>query len=303
MNANDATAGLSVDIWNEPDGTNFWDRTQEQYLEMWGRTYYRLRAEWPDVLLIGPATALEPATSNTWWTTFASFVASNGSIPDQWVWHMETGTGDMLSAQAGLQAVLAEFDLPLKPLNIDEYAIFAEQVPAGSAWWISQFERVDAQALRGNWQSGLELLDLMANLISKPTAGTTDYDPTGTGYFPVGDWQLYKYYFQNMTGFRVGTLPTADLKLDAYATVGTDLVRVLVGSRITEGTWQVTINDLSSVGLPESGTLNIQTWGFVVSTEDEHFGEVDAPENLGIVAVSPFLSLLLTPYLHSWLIW
>jgi hypothetical protein len=43
MNANDAIGGLEVDIWNEPDLTYFWNRDQEQYLQMWGRTYARLR--------------------------------------------------------------------------------------------------------------------------------------------------------------------------------------------------------------------------------------------------------------------
>jgi hypothetical protein len=83
----------------------------------------------------------------------------------------------------------------------------------------------------------------------------------------------------NMTGYRVGTSPSADLKLDTYATVGSDMVRVLTGVRITTGTWQVTINDLSAVGLPQSGTLNIHTWGFPLT--GGHFGEVNAPNDLG----------------------
>lgn len=42
--ANSMTTDLVVDIWNEPDlGTTFWGRTQAQYLEMWGRTYYKFR--------------------------------------------------------------------------------------------------------------------------------------------------------------------------------------------------------------------------------------------------------------------
>lgn len=65
MNANHATAGLSVDIWNEPDGPYFWNRTQEQYLEMWGRTWHKLRTEWPHVLLTGPAYANSPSTTDT----------------------------------------------------------------------------------------------------------------------------------------------------------------------------------------------------------------------------------------------
>jgi hypothetical protein len=43
MNANGATADIIVDIWNEPDGTSFWNRSQAQWIQMWGRTYYRLR--------------------------------------------------------------------------------------------------------------------------------------------------------------------------------------------------------------------------------------------------------------------
>lgn len=44
MNANGMTTNVIIDIWNEPDlGTVFWGRTQAQYLQMWGRTYYRFR--------------------------------------------------------------------------------------------------------------------------------------------------------------------------------------------------------------------------------------------------------------------
>ncbi|KAH7418322.1 glycoside hydrolase family 39 protein [Cadophora sp. MPI-SDFR-AT-0126] len=278
IKANGATAGLSVDIWNEPDLTVFWNRGQAQYIQMWGRTYHRLRNELPGVLLIGPAYAGQPSSSNTWWTNYLSFVKSNASVPDQYVWHMEGGGGDMAGANGALQAMLKTYGLPNKPLNIDEYATYAEECPSGAAWWISQLERVNAIGLRGNWLSGNQLHDFMASLISKPGA-TSNYSPTSGGYFPSGEYQVYKYYNKNMTGHRVGSLPSADLKLDTYATVGTDKVRVLTGVRIMTGTWQVTINGLSSVGLPTSGSLSIHTWGFPFT--GGHFGEVDAPNDLG----------------------
>jgi hypothetical protein len=44
MNEACATEGLSIDIWNEPDLSYFWTRGQDQYLQMWGRTYHRLRS-------------------------------------------------------------------------------------------------------------------------------------------------------------------------------------------------------------------------------------------------------------------
>lgn len=43
INANGMTNKLVIDIWNEPDLTAFWNRTQDQYLQLWGRTYYKLR--------------------------------------------------------------------------------------------------------------------------------------------------------------------------------------------------------------------------------------------------------------------
>jgi len=158
-----------------------------------------------------------------------------------------------------------------------------QQVPAGSAWWISQLERINAHGLRGNWLSGFALHDFMASLLGKPHANTPDYVPTQAGYWPNGDWQLYKYYATNMTGTRRGTLPSSDLKIDTYATVGADgIVRVLAGVRIMTGTWYVSVGNLSAVGLPEAGTLDIHTWGFPVAA-DVHYGEVDGPNDLGTV--------------------
>jgi hypothetical protein len=51
---------------------------------------------------------------------------------------MEGGGGDMESSYAQLQTLLKTYGLPNNPVNIDEYATYPEQVPAGSAWWISQ---------------------------------------------------------------------------------------------------------------------------------------------------------------------
>ena len=226
-----------------------------------------------NVQLSGPASAGEPLTSNSWWQNWASFVASNRSIPDQYAWHMEGGGGDLISANGGLVATLDKYGLPSKPININEYAVFSEQVPSGSAWWIAQLERINAHGLRGNWLSGSNLHDYLASLLGR--TGST------SGYYPNGDYQVYKYYNQNMTGHRVGTTPSADLKLDAYATVGSSSAIVLVGVRISTGTWTLQLDDLSALGLPTSGTLDVQTWGFPVAS-DVHYGQVDGPTNLGV---------------------
>lgn len=193
---------------------------------------------------------------------------------------METGGGDLLSSHAGLLSLQAAFNLPPRLVNINEYGTFDEEVPAGSAWWISQLERINAYGLRGNWLSGFALHDFMASLLSKPGA-QSDYSNTSTGYFPNGDYQVYKYYNLNMVGRRVGSLPSADLKLDAYAVAGSDgWARVLAGVRITTGTWELKLKGLGALGLPADGTLSIHTLGFPVAN-NVHFGEVDGPTDLG----------------------
>jgi hypothetical protein len=39
LKANNMFDGLVLDLWNEPDGSNFWDRPWEQYLQYWIRSY------------------------------------------------------------------------------------------------------------------------------------------------------------------------------------------------------------------------------------------------------------------------
>lgn len=235
------------------------------------------------VLISGPSHAGPPVPTNTWWTDWLTQIQGNGSIPDQYSWHLE---GDISSVDDDLQtnngtlaAMLTQAGLAQpKQVNINEYAVFDEQVASGAAWWISRLERYEAIGLRGNWLSGYELHDLLASLLSKPNANNAEYNYTSTGYYPVGEWQVYKYYYTNMTGVRAKTTGTSDRLMDAYATVDSKTVRILAGTRLETGTWYITISNLTSVGLPSSGSLDIHTWGFV---DKGHYGEVTGPTDRG----------------------
>ncbi|KAK4502182.1 hypothetical protein PRZ48_005607 [Zasmidium cellare] len=244
----------------------------------------------------GPTTAGQPNFNNDWFTSWASYVKKNNSIPDQYAWHEESENGSsMSSSYDGLIAILKQNQLPLKTININEYAIFDEEVPAGSAFWISQLERYNAIGLRGNWLGGTQLHDLAASLLSKP-------DPNNyasTDYFPNGDYQVYKYYSQNMTGNRVGTSVSQDGKFDAYATVGGGLAKVLMGVRPpTQGTYTVSLSNLTALGLPASGNLNVRTWKFPVGS-DVHYSGVDGPTDLGYISHSYSGNTLALPYYQT----
>ena len=260
-----------------PDGGFFWQRSFSQYYELWVRTYQRIRSDsaFSGVLIVGPSTAGQPSTSNTFWQGWLQTVVGNDTVADQYTWHDEPG--DVAVDIGNLTPLLAQYAAPTKPININEYGVFTQQVSTGAAWWISRLERYGVHGLRGNWLSGCQLHDFMASLLGKTdTASCT----SAAGYYGNGEFQVYKYYNQNMTGVRAQTTGSGDGVLDVYTTVGSDKVRTLTGVNIETGTWYITINSLSSAGLPTSGTLDIQTWGF---DDAGHFGEVTGPSNRGIV--------------------
>jgi hypothetical protein len=239
-------------------------------------------ADFDQVQISGPTLATAPVSDNTWWTNWLAQIAGNDTIPEQYAYHLERdtddSTNDLQNTNSTLTALLKTYGLPERQININEYGNVAEQIPAGAAWWISRLERYDAFGLRGNWLSGWNLHDLFANLLTKKS-DPLDYN--ATDYASAPEYQVYKYYNLKMTGERVETLGTGDRLFDVYATVDSDKVRILSGARITTGDWQITVENMSAVGLPTEGSVDIQTWGFAGTSVYE---EVDAPSDRGIVS-------------------
>jgi hypothetical protein len=214
-------------------------------------------------LISGPTLAFRPEATNTWWTEWLAQISGNNTVPDQYAYHLE-GTltevdNDPQFTNASLRALLQQYGLPERQVNINEYAEFIEQIPSGYAWWISRLERHNFIGLLGNWQSGTTLHDLFANLLTK-VADPFDYQ--ATDYAMAPGYPVYQYYNLNMTGSRVNTTGSADRELDVYATVGRDRVRILAGVRVTTGTWQITVDNMNAAGYPPEGNVSIDTWGF-----------------------------------------
>jgi hypothetical protein len=203
-----------------------------------------------------------PLSTNTWWTTWLSQISGNNTIPDQYSYHLEgspsAATDDPQYTNASLASLLTTYKLPSRQVNINEYATYAEMHPSGYAWWISRLERYNFIGLLGNWMSGTTLHDLFANLLTK----SDPYTYAATDYSAAPGWWVYRYYAQNMTGSRLATTGSTDNLLDVYATKDSSTVRLLVGTRVTSGTWAVELNGLSAVGYGTSGTVTISTWGF-----------------------------------------
>lgn len=85
-----------------------------------------------------------------------------------------------------------------------------------------------------------------------------------------------------MTGTRVQTVRSPDTLFDIYATrEGTSVstVKMLCGSRLTSGTWDILVTGLEAVELPAEGTITIHSYQF--NWPNDEFGDVPAPVDQG----------------------
>ncbi|KAL6695331.1 glycoside hydrolase family 39 protein [Trichoderma pleuroticola] len=278
MRANNMTTAIKVDIWNEADGGGFWLRDRSQFMDMYARTHNTLRNILPEAQIFGPTFTGQPDPNNVWWTDWLSMIGSQNVIPDVYCWHLirqsgGSGGDDITFSRGVFEQLLQQFDLPSRPINIDEYGSPEEQVPASSAWFMARFERNNIHGLRSVWTGGPSLHDFMTDLLGR----------TGDGvYFPAGEWQVYRYYGTNMTGNRVSSTPSADGFFDIYATAS-DRVRILGSAHTQTGSYTIHVDGMADFGFNTQGTVNVQTREFPFAGLR---GEVDGPIDHGVTTMS-----------------
>ncbi|KAJ0385211.1 hypothetical protein COL922a_006807 [Colletotrichum nupharicola] len=259
LKENDMLEGLVFDIWNEPELEIFWARAWDQYLE----------AELPDTLISGPSGATVPDFQSSTWTSWLATISANDTVPDIYSWHQIGDTGRELDRVIpDFNTLLSQHNLPQRAIDINEYAAPERQNPANSAFYLAQLERHNLRGLRANWGSGAGLHDLMADLVFKDSDGN---------YKPNGDWQTYKYY-AGMTGDRVATAASPDLKFDVFGTVSEKNVKLLAGTQSLQASYEISVSGLDRIGLPADGSISIRTLRFDF---DGRSGLIEGPVDLG----------------------
>ncbi|TLD07799.1 hypothetical protein PgNI_11113 [Pyricularia grisea] len=253
LKANDMLEGLVIDIWNEPDGSSFWARSWQQYLDYYVKAHNYIKTQLPRTLISGPSMANAPTLTDDKWNSWMSTVVGNATIPNIWSWHQISSTRDLDLVVPDFYTLLYNHNLPERPIDINEYAWPSEQTPAHSVFYISQLERHNLRGLRANWGSGTALHDNMADLVFHNT--------TTSSYSPNGEWYLYKYY-ADMVGERVDTAASADAKSDVFAVVDGGVAKILTGTRSVQGTYEVVVSGLTRLGLPKDGTVQVHTRRF-----------------------------------------
>ncbi|KAI1023762.1 hypothetical protein LB504_005009 [Fusarium proliferatum] len=276
LKANGALEGLVWDIWNEPDQPGFWGRPIQQWVDLYIRTHKKLRSDsdLDNVLISGPTTSSSPSMSNDHWTLWAMQIAGNRTYPDQYAWHY----GDPDVDHPNFLAVLSQYDLPLQPVNLNEYALLEEMTPSGYAWWLSRLERYNYAGLLGLWKP--PLYDNFANLLTKSPGDPQDEN--NDNYVGAAGFSLYKYYATSMSGQRAKTKGSSDGRFDCFVTIG-DKVRILAGSRVAVGNFTLQLEGLEAVGYALSDTLDAVYYAFHGS--DDIFEPFGDPDLLGIQSV------------------
>ena len=158
-----------------------------------------------------------------------------------------------------LNELLSTYDLPQRQVNINEYGLKTDIAPSGYVWWISRLERYNFIGLLGNYQNGLALDDLMANLLTKE-GDPLDYN--NTNYLPAAGYPVMSYYATNMTGQRVSTAGSIDLKMDSYATMDDTRVKILTAPRLTTGNYTLQILNVDCAGYSDGDMVSIEGWTY-----------------------------------------
>ena len=90
-----APEGVALDIWNEPDGSTFWARSYQQYLEAWAHGVRAARAVRPNVTIVGPSIS---HFSTEWMGKFLNDCANLLVLPDVVSWHEWGDAGSEIPA-------------------------------------------------------------------------------------------------------------------------------------------------------------------------------------------------------------
>jgi hypothetical protein len=240
--------------------------------ERWKKNEQRLTSvrskAMPNTLISGPSMAASPKPDNQKWVTWLKTVADNKIVPDIWAWHqIGTWSREPDTTVPDFNAMKAVHSLPDLPIDINEYADRPEQNPANSVYYIAQLERHNLRGLRANWGSGSDLHDYLGNLIYK----------NDNGYYPNGEWQLYRYYAE-MEGNRIASTASSDLRFDVFAVKSGSTVKIIAGTRTIQASYEIKITGLKSLGLPETGSVNVKVLRFDWAGDQ---GEIGAPVDVG----------------------
>ncbi|RVU00618.1 hypothetical protein EOD41_11490 [Mucilaginibacter limnophilus] len=203
---------VEIDIWNEPDHSYFWRRSQWQALATYYKAYYRIRAKLPNAVIVGPSIS-----SNTGGKIkeFLRWAKESGVVPDVISWHFPS---NIVADVQDVRNYLRDNGMANVKININEYTLGNEQYAGKHAWLLAQLERAQVDgAIHAIW--------------SDQATGTLDDILTPT-FERKASWWVYKAY-ADVTGTTVGSKGGQNVELFAGKDAATKTIHMLLGAKPT----------------------------------------------------------------------
>lgn len=238
-------SGLPVayDIWNEPDGTGFWQRgvNSAQYYQMWDTAVTEIRRLSPGAAVVGPSYS---GYNHSWLDGFLGKTKTDGTLPSTVNWHFGS---DPAADSADATALEIAHGITPLPQSINEYLFSNQQTAGYSAWFL------DRLAASG--------VSTAAHAIWTDCCGAGTLDSvlagTGTNQAPTGQWWVYKAY-ADLTGSLVATSSgTSAVAVAAAEDQSQSRAVALLGNNSGQtGTTTVTVRGIPA-WLQSGGTVHV----------------------------------------------
>ncbi|WP_405578692.1 beta-xylosidase [Streptomyces sp. NBC_01190] len=232
---------VSYDIWNEPDGTGFWQRgvNSEQYYQMWDTAVREIRRLAPSAPIVGPSYS---GYNHGWLDGFLGRTKTDGTLPSVVNWHFGT---DPAADAADARALLSAHGIAALPLTINEYLFSQQQNAAYTAWFL---DRLSASGVSG-----------AAHAIWTDCCGAGTLDSLLVNGQPTGQWYVYQAYAQ-LSGRLLATSGGGGTAVAAALDSGAHQVRALLGNNSGQsGTTTVDVRNLAAASwLTPNGKVHVK---------------------------------------------
>jgi hypothetical protein len=219
---------VSYDIWNEPDGTGFWQRgvNSPQFYQMWDTAVREIRRLAPSAQIVGPSYS---GYNHGWLDGFLGQTKTDNTLPNVVNWHFGN---DPAADAADARGLLAAHGVSGLPLTINEYLFSQQQNSGYTAWFL---DRLAVSGVTG-----------AAHAIWSDccTAGTLD--SLLVNGQPTGQWYVYQAYAK-LSGHLLGGTTNGGTAVAAALDSGARQVRALIGNNSGQGgTTSVDFQNLSA---------------------------------------------------------
>ncbi len=212
------TMSVEWDVWNEPNISSFWARSQAQFFETWRHTVRVIRKLSPTARIVGPSLS---GFDKVWLESFLRYANANDVLPDTISWHEFGNPTDIPAHLTHIRSFLISLGVGARPIELNEIMDARESLLPGTAvQYFANLERAKVDgACHACWDIGG--VNTCANR-------SLDGILTVPERRPRAVWWAYKAYSE-LTGIIVDARPSATIDGLASRDIKQQSLKILLG--------------------------------------------------------------------------